>query len=106
MFTPTYLLVVDDAQALGSDRWHYVSQSRARFVFSQLHVECEHASPICFRLGEFAGTAISRYGGLPYVQNSPYVGVCLAAYMGATRIGLLGVDFTDDHFWVFRLWCG
>src|SRR6266567_2061969 len=35
---------------------------------------------------------------MPYAQNSPYVAVCLAAYMGARRIGLIGVDFTDHHF--------
>ena len=35
---------------------------------------------------------------LHYTQNSPYVAVCLAAYMGARRIGLIGVDFTEHHF--------
>ena len=33
-----------------------------------------------------------------YAQNSPHVAVCLAAYMGAGRIGLIGVDLTDHHF--------
>jgi spore maturation protein CgeB/predicted O-methyltransferase YrrM len=50
-----------------------------------------------FRLGKYGGTDI-RADALPYTQNSPYVAVCLAAYMGARRIGLIGVDFTDDHF--------
>ena len=35
---------------------------------------------------------------LHYTQNSPYVALCLAAYMGARRIGLIGVDFTANHF--------
>ena len=35
---------------------------------------------------------------LDYTQNSPYVAVCLAMHFGAKRIGLLGVDFTDAHF--------
>jgi len=32
--------------------------------------------------------------------TSPYTGVCLAAYMGARRIGLVGVDFTDHELGV------
>ena len=32
------------------------------------------------------------------MQNTPYFAVCLAATMGATRIGLIGVDLTEHHF--------
>src|SRR6185369_13796605 len=35
---------------------------------------------------------------LNYTQNSPYVALCLAIRMGAKQIGLIGVDFTDNHF--------
>jgi hypothetical protein len=51
-----------------------------------------------FRLGEYGGTAFSDPQVLHYTRNSPYVAMCLAAHMGARRIGLIGVDFTADHF--------
>src|SRR6185369_1101713 len=35
---------------------------------------------------------------LNHTQNSPYVALCLAVLMGAKRIGVIGVDFTDHHF--------
>jgi hypothetical protein len=47
---------------------------------------------------QVGGTDVWGGDGLHYTQNSPYVAVCLAAYMGAVRIGLTGVDLTDHHF--------
>jgi glycosyltransferase involved in cell wall biosynthesis len=49
-------------------------------------------------LGKRGGTEISSDDRLPYTQNSPYLALCLAMFMGARRIGLIGVDFTNDHF--------
>ena len=34
----------------------------------------------------------------PLRSNSPSLAVNLARHLGARRIGLLGVDFTDHHF--------
>jgi hypothetical protein len=53
---------------------------------------------IKFTLGTHGGTDLSHPNVLHYTQNSPYVGICLAVQMGACRIGLIGVDFTDHHF--------
>ncbi len=73
--------------------------SRAQALFTQL--DLGPVDPPVARFG------LGRYGGLPaegdgevlhYTQNSPYVAVCLASYMGAKRIGLIGVDFTEHHF--------
>ena len=51
-----------------------------------------------FPLGRRGGTDLSSPDSLPYTRNSPYVAVCLATFLGARRIGLVGVDFTDHHF--------
>ena len=51
-----------------------------------------------FKLGQYGGTDVHAGDVLHYTQNSPYVAVCLAAFMGAKRIGLIGVDLTDGHF--------
>jgi hypothetical protein len=51
-----------------------------------------------FRLGRRGGTERTDTDSLHYTNNSPYVAVNLARYMGAARIGLIGVDFGDEHF--------
>jgi hypothetical protein len=96
-FDPTYLVVVNPRSQFRGDRFRHVEGSRAQALFTQL--ELGHVKPpvVRVRLGRYAGTDVGAEA-LHYTQNSPYVAVCLAAYMGATRIGLIGVDLTDDHF--------
>ena len=98
LFDPTYLVVVNPRSQFRGDRFRHVESSRAQALFTQL--ELGHVKPavVRVRLGRYAGTDVSAAEALHYTQNSPYVAVCLAAYMGATRIGLIGVDLTDDHF--------
>jgi uncharacterized Rossmann fold enzyme len=36
---------------------------------------------------------------IDHFVNSPYVATILAYKLGATNIGLIGVDFTDGHFY-------
>ncbi len=38
-------------------------------------------------------------GVIPNHTTSPYVAIALAAYMGARRVGFLGVDFGPSRFW-------
>jgi SAM-dependent methyltransferase len=98
-FHPDYLVVVNPAGQFAADRLEHVSTSQARFVFTQyadLPVPPERT--VRFKLGTYNGTDFSRPDILHYTQNSPYVAMCLATHMGAKRIGLIGVDFTDNHF--------
>jgi hypothetical protein len=99
LFDPTYLVVLNPRSQFSGDRFKYVEQSRAKALFTQLADGINAAAPIVrFRLGKYRGTDLSDPAALPYTKNSPYVAVCLAMHMGARRIGLLGVDFTDHHF--------
>lgn len=98
LFDPTYLVVVNSRHQFRGDRFRYVETSRARAVFSQLDLGIHHPRKIRFRLGRRGGTDFSDPNVLHHTRNSPYVAVCLAVHMGARRIGLIGVDFTDDHF--------
>ncbi len=98
LFDPTYLLVLNPEHQFKNNRFSYVKSSRASAVFSQLRLGINHPNFIQFKLGKRGGTEITAQDALPYTRNSPYVAVCLAAYMGARRIGLIGVDFTDNHF--------
>ena len=98
-FDPNYLVVVNPPLQFTGDRFRYVQTSRAEYVFTQLdNLGIPHPHIVKFRLGSYGGTDFSNPEVLHYTQNSPYIALCLAAQMGAKRIGLIGVDFTDHHF--------
>lgn len=98
LFDPTYLVVVNPRSQFKGDRFRYVQESNARALFTQLDLGRVRPPVVRFRLGKYGGTDVGAADVLHYTQNSPYVAVCLAAYMGAARIGLIGVDMTDHHF--------
>jgi hypothetical protein len=98
LFHPDYLVVVNPPRQFSAERFHYVESSRARYLFTQLDLGTNHPNVVRFQLGAYGGTDLGNSTSLNYTQNSPYVAVCLAALMGACRIGLIGVDFTENHF--------
>ena len=99
LFTPDYLVVVNERRQFQGDRYRYVESTQAKVVFTQLDkLELPQTRVVRFRLGRRGGTELSDAETLHYSNNSPYVAVNLARYIGAKRIGLIGVDFSDDHF--------
>lgn len=98
LFQPDYLVVVNPRSQFSGDRFRYVETSRASAIFTQLDLGVPHPNIVRFQLGKRGGTDLSGSQGLPYTRNSPYVALCLAISMGAARIGLIGVDFTEHHF--------
>lgn len=98
LFDPTYLVVLNPRQQFKGDRYAFVERSNAQVLFTQLELGAVRPPVVRFRLGQYGGVDAEADGALHYSQNSPYVAVRLAALMGARRIGLIGVDFTDDHF--------
>ena len=99
LFTPDYLVVVNPRSQFSAERFAHVERSNASVLFTQLaDLGVPHPNVIRFRLGRYGGTDLSDPNVLHYTQNSPYVALCLAAHMGASRIGLIGVDFTANHF--------
>jgi len=98
-FHPDYLVVVNPPGQFAPDRLEHIKGTQARFVFTQyLDLPAPQDRTVRFTLGTYNGTDFSRPDVLHYTQNSPYVAMCLAVHMGAKRIGLIGVDFTDNHF--------
>ena len=98
-FTPDYLVVVNPRQQFTPERFAHVAQTQASAVFTQLpELGFAHSAVVRFKLGRLGGTDFSDADTLHYTRNSPYVAVGLALQMGARRIGLIGVDFTDHHF--------
>ena len=98
-FTPNYLVVVNPRSQFSAARFSYVERSTCGALFTQIpELGLTHPNIVIFQLGKYGGTDLSDPNVLHYTQNSPYVAVCLAAQMGARRIGLIGVDFTENHF--------
>jgi hypothetical protein len=98
-FTPDYIVVVNDRRQFTSERYRHIEGSTARAVFTQLpDLEVPGSVVVRFGLGRRAGVARPTDDRLDFTNNSPYVAVNLARHLGAGRIGLIGVDFTDDHF--------
>ena len=91
-------MVLNHPHQFKRDRYSFIKSTRANAVFSQLPVKFTHPCSVQFRLGDKGGTDFSQPDRLPYTQNSPYVAIGLAVLMGANQIGLIGVDFTDNHF--------
>jgi glycosyltransferase involved in cell wall biosynthesis len=98
LFQPDYLVVLNPQNQFAGNRFQYVKESRAKAIFSQLNLPLKKAPLVRFKLGQYSGTDWRNSTSLPFTRNSPYVAVCLAAFMGAKKIGLLGVDFDDHHF--------
>ncbi|MCD9185055.1 MAG: methyltransferase domain-containing protein [Pyrinomonadaceae bacterium] len=97
-FHPNYLVVVNPRQQFTGDRFRFVENSKAEYIFTQLNLVLKGKNIVKFKLGEFGGTDFSNKNVLHYTNNSPYIALQLAILMGAKRIGLIGVDFTDNHF--------
>lgn len=97
-FHPDYLVILNPPRQFAGDRFHYVRTSQAKYLFTQLDIGSVQPPVVRFQLGEKGGTDFSDPNVLHYTENSPYVALCLAVHMGAARIGLTGVDFTDHHF--------
>ncbi len=98
LFQPDYLVVINPRGQFSGDRFTYVERSEAQAIFTQLDLNISHPNIVRFQLGRRGGTELSDANSLPYTRNSPYVALCLALHMGAKRIGLIGIDFTDHHF--------
>ena len=98
-FHPDYLLVVDPPHSFKHDRFRHIEDTRAEYLFTQrADLGIDHPAIVKFKLGEKFGTGAPPPGRLHYSVITPYIATGLAAHMGARWIGLIGVDFTDNHF--------
>jgi len=98
LFQPDYLVVLNTRSQFTRDRFQHVESSRARAVFTHVNLGIPHPHVVKVLLGKRGGTDFDNPNALAYTRNSPYVAAMLALCMGARRIGLIGVDFTDHHF--------
>jgi hypothetical protein len=100
-FTPNYLFVMDKPESFGEDRFQHIRSSAAQYIFTdhELGLKRESIVRLPIRRNEvpkFDDPNALYFTGRP--PTSPLLALCLAAHMGAKAIGLIGVDFTNNHF--------
>lgn len=98
LFTPTYLLVTDSPLRFIGKRKDIVMQSKCKYFFTCVS-GWRHSNLVHFELGTRELSSLDKKNHLDHYLNSPYAAVCLAHRLGAKHIGLIGVDFTDGHFY-------
>lgn len=105
LFNPTYTVVVNDKSSFSEDRWKHIAACESDAIFTHIkerHYEqqmpLKHQDRIVtIPLGRYGGTDLNKMA-VDFTSNSPYIGCVVAAYMGITDIGLIGVDWTPNHF--------
>jgi hypothetical protein len=105
-FQPDYLVVIDSVDNLGPERYSYVENSAARAIFTpRPGMPRGRRNIVRFRLETEGDTSLSSGRDdieiLPFSSANvmtPFVALCLALHMGASTVGLIGVDLTDHHF--------
>lgn len=98
---PTYLIVVDAPNRFQGTRNKLITDTKAQYVFTQMK-DWKINPPekkVLFRLGGNRLRSLFDANTVDYSNNSPYVGAMVAFKMGAKRIGMIGVDFTHNHFY-------
>ena len=99
--TPDFLVVVNDNRTFMRGRWEYVQNSLSPVIFSHLEdpgpiVRKSHLVKI--NVGERNNPRLDQFQSVDHTMNSPYMAVMIAYQLGAKKIGIVGVDFTNDHF--------
>ena len=106
-FTPDFLVCIDPLTRFKNppSRRQNILNCNPKYFCSQLepkqYPNLRAENYVKFKLGRRTGVGfdfIKNPERLDYHNTSTYVALNLAAYMGTKTIGLIGVDFTNDHF--------
>ena len=98
LFTPTYLVVTDHSQRFAPPRRQIVNEAKSRAMFTCVK-GWRNPNIVYFETGSKKLNHLDDPNKVDHYMNSPYVAVNIAYKMGFTKIGLIGVDFTDNHFY-------
>jgi hypothetical protein len=98
LFIPNYLVVLNDKSSFEHDRWKWIGDTTCPHIFTHIKgLAVKEENRVLLQLGRYGGVDLNK-DAVDYTSNSTYVACIIAAYMGASKIGLLGVDFTLNHF--------
>jgi hypothetical protein len=98
LFMPTYLVVTDHPQRFAIPRRKLVMESTCKALFTCVK-GWKNKNLVSFDLGSRKLANLDSDNKVDFCLNSPYVAAGIAYKMGFTKIGLIGVDFTANHFY-------
>ena len=98
LFMPTYLVVTDHPIRFNEGRRKLVVESTPKAFFTCVK-GWTNKKVVLFDLGNMSVRNIDSDNKVDYCLDSPYVAAIIAYKMGFSKIGLIGVDFTPDHFY-------
>ena len=95
-----YLICVNEPHTFKRGRFEWVQNHTSEYFFTHLRSlePVRHETIVYFNLGARDSEAIDNIGLIDFTANSPYMAVIIAYQLGASKIGLIGVDLTPDHF--------
>jgi hypothetical protein len=101
ILTPDFLVVVNEIRTFMRGRWEFVRDSLSPVIFSHL----DDPGPINrkahlakIKIGQRNQARLDQFQEVDHTMNSPYMAAIIAYQLGAKKIGMLGVDFTNNHF--------
>lgn len=98
LFTPTYNLVTDHPNRFSEHRKRYINEGDYKYLFTCVG-GWRHPRIVNFELGAKGSSNLNNPKLVDHFLNSPYTAINVAYKLGAKNIAIIGVDFTDGHFY-------
>lgn len=98
LFTPTYNLVTDHPNRFSEARKRLVNECKSKYLLV-CTAGWRHENMVHFELGKKGSAHLDNPELVDHFLNSPYTAINIAYKFGASKIGMIGVDFTEGHFY-------
>jgi len=98
LFNPTYNLVTDHPNRFNDTRKKPINEGDYKYLFTCVG-GWRHKNIVHFDLGAKGSSHLDDPSKVDHFLNSPYTAINVAYKLGAKNIALIGVDFTDGHFY-------
>lgn len=102
---PDMLVLLDEKQVFTDTRYETIINTRPKMIASQFKCWDKYiTAPHNFFQLVIGSRGFNKFdedlsrGRIPVATTSTYVATILAYYMGFKRIGMIGVDFTQNHY--------
>ena len=101
ILTPDFLVVVNDFRTFMRGRWDFVRETQSPVIFTHLDnpgpiTRSSHIAKI--KIGKRGTPNLDDFNTVDHTMNSPYMAAIIAYQLGARKIAMVGVDFTQNHF--------
>jgi hypothetical protein len=98
LFDPTYLVITDHPVRFSKSRQNIVNGSNVKAMLTCVK-GWRHEKMVMFELGKKGIGNLNDPNKVDHFLNSPYAAINIAYKMGAQTIGMIGVDFSEGHFY-------